>query len=101
MDYTILLTLVSVPCIVAIFCAWKLHKWEAARKKLDEARKKKDSLFIDLACANFALGEATARAVKIDNPSCNGEMTEALEYVKKIKREQRKFFQEQGLNHLH
>jgi len=100
-DFTTVLAFFSVPCILLALVVWKLHRWEAERRKLDEARKEFDSLVIDFMCATFALGEATAKAVKIDNPKSNGEMTEALRHAKKLKHEQRKFLQGQGLNHLH
>jgi len=112
MGYTVLSVIVSVPCILAVFCAWKLHRWEAARQKAaakqeeehkeqDEARKQHDFLVIKGVGASISLGEAIAKAVQQLPVECNGEMKQALDYARDTKREQKEFLQKQGIESLH
>jgi len=70
---------------------WKLHKREAARERLDEARRENGQLLVKSVRAAIALGEATARSVQRLDPACNGEMARALEYAQQVKCEQNEF----------
>ena len=97
----VLFAFVSVPCLVAVVCAWKLHQWETARNERDDARKQNDFLLIKGLGAAIALGEATAKTVQRNMPGSNGEMSEALLYAREIKREQKEFLQRQGIESLH
>lgn len=71
-------------------------------KKREAARKKQELLLVRGINAAIALGEATAKAVqRIPDAKCNGDMHKALDYASKVKHEQRDFFEEQGIIHLH
>lgn len=79
---------------------------EAARAKAQEdkeqAREELDINIMRSLSALFALSEATAKAVqRIPDCHCNGDMTGALEYSKKVKHDQREFLEKQGIHALH
>ena len=75
---------------------------EAVREEKEKAREKLDVLIIRSLAAQSALSEATARAVqRIPEAHCNGDMTAALEYATEVKRDRRKFLDEQGIHALH
>jgi len=76
-------------------------KREAARDKLHEAQKQNGLLLIKGVGAAIALGEATAIAVQRLDPACNGEMAQALENARDMKREQKEFLQQLGIENLH
>lgn len=106
MDVTTLLLAMSIPSAITGFCFWqierKVTKREAEQDKRDEARKKSELIMIKSVNATIALGEATARAVqRIPDANCNGDMHAALEYVEKIKHEQKDFLTEQGVDALY
>ena len=100
-----LVALVCVPTLVACLLSWRIQRrqerQEAAREKREDARKKNEELLMDCVCASMALGEATAKAVQADNPNCNGEMSCALEYTRKVKHQHREFLRRQGIENLH
>lgn len=70
-------------------------------KKMDkerEARRKYELFQVKTQAATISLCKANALALK--NGRCNGETTAALEYLDKVKHEQRDFLNEQGIDHL-
>ena len=97
-----LLIIMSVPSSITGFGIWALKKSmdkrDAKRDKVDEAREMNQILLIKSMGASLALGEATACAIR--DGHCNGEVTAALEYAKKIKHEQKDFLMEQGIKNL-
>ena len=84
----------------------KRDQAEAERAKaLEDKEKAREELDVNIMrslSALFALSEATAKAVqRIPDAHCNGDMTGALDYSKKVKREQREFLEKQGIHALH
>jgi len=70
-------------------------------KKMDReraARRKYEAFQVKTQTATIALCKANAIALK--NGKCNGETKAALEYLEKVKQEQREFLTEQGIDHL-
>ena len=63
-----------------------------------EARRKYEVFQVNMITAVTALSKANAIALK--NGKCNGETSAALCYLDQVKREQRQFLTEQGINHL-
>lgn len=76
----------------------RLDREEAARKEREEARRKYEIFQVKTLTAVTALSKANAIALK--NGKCNGETKAALEYLDKVKHEQREFLTEQGIDHL-
>ena len=69
-----------------------------ARQEQEANRKKFETFQIRGLTATMALCEANASALK--NGRCNGETHAALEYMQKVKREQREFLTSQGIEHI-
>lgn len=79
---------------------------EAARAKAQEekekAREELDLNMVRSFSGLFAVVEAIAEGVqRIPDAHCNGEMTKALEYSKKVKHDLRGFLEKQGIHALH
>lgn len=89
----------SVPSAVTGLCFFwieqKIKKNQAKLEEKEKMREKNEILIIKSNMAAIALGEATATALK--NGHCNGETEAALEYARKVKREQKDFLIEQGI----
>lgn len=80
----------------------RLAKRDEAQEARDKARSNNEYLLIKKLDATVTLAEATARAVqRIPDAKCNGDMTAALEYAEKVKREHRAFITEQGIHQLY
>jgi len=80
---------------------WLLYRRERARDKREEARKESIHFLIRVICAIDAMGEETAKAVQRMDKECNGDMTRALEYARKVKQKHREFLQKHGIDNLH
>ena len=76
----------------------KLDKEQKERAAHEEARRKYEIFQIKTLTATTALCKANAIALK--NGKCNGETHAALEYLERVKNEQREFLTEQGIDHL-
>lgn len=68
------------------------------RQEQDASRKEFEKFQTKGLTATMALCEANATALQ--NGKCNGETHKALEYMQKIKREQREFLTNQGIEHI-
>ena len=80
----------------------RLDKRDAAQAQKEEDNKKYDILLLKRINTSVEIGTATAKAVqRIPNARCNGDMTAALENVKKADKEFYEFLDKQGINHLH
>lgn len=117
MNIETLLLAMSVPSAITGFCFWMLERQiqkrdeknskqrEQRQKQIDEKEAAREqNLFLILQSVNaaIALGEATARAVqRIPDAHCNGDMHAALDYVMKIKHEQKDFLTKQGLQGMY
>lgn len=74
---------------------------DASRKEQEEREKEREQFEqyqISTLMANTKLCEAIATAMQ--NGKCNGETHAALEYVQKVKREQKDFLIKQGIKNL-
>lgn len=80
--------------IVGIF----FHRIEKKMDKEREARRKYELFQVKIQAATISLCKANAIALK--NGKCNGETSEALDYLNKVKHEQWDFLTEQGIDHL-
>ena len=76
----------------------RLDKEEAERRAQEEARRRFERYQLEAQTATMALCEANALALQ--NGRCNGETHKALEYLQKVKREQRDFLNSQGIDHI-
>jgi hypothetical protein len=93
----------GIPAAVTAFAFWGLKRTIERKEKLhserEKAREQSEYLMVKCIGASLALGEATAYALKYGK--CNGEMSNALEYAKSVKHEQRDFLQKQGIGNLY
>lgn len=76
----------------------KMDTEREEREEREEARRKYEIFQIKTLTAVTALSKANAIALK--NGKCNGETSAALEYLDKVKHDQRDFLTEQGIDHL-
>lgn len=107
MTVTEVIILAGVPS--AIFSSllgllmWKVKKEiehsTELQKQHDAARLQHEKFQVSMLTAVSAVCEANAIAMQ--NGRCNGETHAALEYLRKVKREQREFMTAQGLEHIH
>lgn len=76
----------------------RLADEDKARQRQEDARKQFERYQLTALTATMALCEANARAMQ--NGRCNGETHAALEYMQKVKHEQRDFLTNQGIDHI-
>ena len=96
----------AIPTGITGLAFWLLQrritKRDAEQATRDEARLKNEVMLIQKVDASLGLAEATARAVqRIPDAKCNGDMSSALEYARRVKIEHRKFMTEQGVHQLY
>lgn len=99
------LVAVGIPPIITHRLEKKMDRREAIRLSIEEERAKQrtelELILIQSISASLTLGEATARAVQqIPDAHCNGDMHSALEYVTKVKGEQKNFLTKLGVSSL-
>lgn len=76
----------------------RLDREAEERKRQEEARKEFERYQLEGLTATMKLCEANALALQ--HGHCNGETHAALEYMQKVKREQRQFLSSHGLDHI-
>lgn len=76
----------------------KLADAEKARKAHEESRKKFELFEVQTLLAATSLCEANALALQ--NGKCNGETHAALEYLRKVKHQQKDFLVAQGVDNI-
>lgn len=76
----------------------RLDREHEARKAQEAARIEFEGFLVDGITATMKLSEANALALQ--HGRCNGETHAALDYMRDVKRKQRKFFQQQGLENI-
>lgn len=76
----------------------RLDREHEARKAQEAARIEFEGFLVDGITATMKLSEANALALQ--HGRCNGETHAALDYMREVKRKQRKFFQQQGLENI-
>ena len=92
--WTILLAIGVPSAIVGIL----FRRIEKKMDKERDARRKYELFQVKVQAATIALCKANAIALK--NGRCNGETKAALEYLARVKHEQRDFLNEQSIDHL-
>lgn len=111
-----LLIAAGVPSAVIGVCVWLLkreiekrddrEREERKRRQMEaddreERREQFEFHLLQSVSATAALAKATAKAVqRIPDAHCNGDMSAALDYADKVKKEQNKFMQKQGISNL-
>lgn len=95
----------GVPSAIMGIIVWKFErriaKHDQDMEEKSKAQKELVLILIKGTMASIALGEATAKAVqRIPDAHCNGDMHAALEYAISVKREQKDFLANQGVNAL-
>ena len=103
--WTILLAIGLPSAIIGGIVAFAFNRIEKkmdadrkAREKHEEARRDYELFQVKTLTAVIALSKANAIALKTGK--CNGETTAALEYLERVKHEQRDFLTAQGIEHL-
>lgn len=96
--WTVLLAVGLPSAIVGGIVGIFFHRIEKKMDKEREARRKYELFQVKIQAATISLCKANAIALK--NGKCNGETKAALEYLNKVKHEQRDFLNEQGIDHL-
>ena len=76
----------------------KLEADRKAREEAEEARKEYEKFNVHVLTACIKLSEANA--IALQNGKCNGETHAALDYLTQVRREQRKFLIDQGIDHI-
>ena len=76
----------------------RIIKVEAEREQKDADRRKFETNQFKLISAVAAVTEANA--IALQNGKCNGETHKALDYMERVKHEQRDFLVEQGVDSL-
>lgn len=76
----------------------RLKKDEEKREHQEKARREFEQFEVQLLTATVTLCESTATALQ--NGHCNGETHAALEYLKKVKHDQRDFLIKNGIAHI-
>lgn len=99
------LVAVGIPPLITHQLEKEIDRREAIRLSIEEERTKQraklELILIQSISASLALGEATARAVqRIPDAHCNEDMRSALEYVSKVKKNQKTFLTELGISSL-
>ena len=102
MDYGLILAAIGLPSIISgiflYFFKRDMDRRAAQATEREDARRQLDVLLVQGINAALAVGEATGRAVK--EGTCNGEMTDALEYSCEVKNKLTNFLTERGVSHL-
>ena len=76
----------------------RMDREHEARKAQEAARIEFEGFLVDGITATMKLSEANA--IALQNGRCNGETHAALGYMREVKRKQRKFFQQKGLENI-
>ena len=104
MEITIWTLLVALGILTAptTLMIWRLQrtiiKKEKIRETKEATREEYQVILIHGINASLAIGEATAEAIR--DGYCNGNVSSALEYAKRIKHEQNEFIQKQAAKNL-
>ena len=97
-----LIMLLGIPSAVTGLFVWYLKRWLEKKEKKAEERNKAltDILIAQIMCNNagLSLSEAIANAVsRIPDAQCNGDMHQALDVARQMKREQRELLTKLGV----
>ena len=114
---TAILIAMGVPTAVTAFCFWLIERRIQKRsdleakqrdkqlKKIEDQDKAQQAMIVTIIeglNANYALSEATARAVqRIPDAHCNGDMESALEYAGTIKHKQKDILTLHGIKNIY
>lgn len=115
-DWLSLLISAVPAALVGFLFGWvekRLAKLDEKRTKAQKEREKRNQeaerirqqqmlFLVQMQEAIATLSTATAKAVqRIPDAHCNGDMSRALEYARRVKRDQRDFLQQQGIKHIY
>lgn len=76
-------------------------RYRQEREKKEQDREQFEIHLIESVNASMALSEATARAVqRIPDAHCNGDMHAALKYAEEVKRNQKAFLTQKGVQSI-
>ena len=95
----------GIPTAITSLFFWHikcmLEKKEKEREHAEQNRQHNELLIIKGIGASLALSEATATAVqRIPDAHCNGDMSAALEYARKVKHEHKDFLYEKAIDSI-
>ena len=95
----------GIPTAITSIFFWyikrMLEKKEKERECAEQNRQHNELLIIKGIGASLALSEATATAVqRIPDAHCNGDMSAALEYARKVKHEHKDFLYEKAIDSI-
>lgn len=105
MDIWGFIAAMGVPSALTGLLIWwlKRHidKREAKREEREKNTEKLMCMMVQETRATNVLATATAKAVqRIPDAHCNGDMTAALAEADRIRKEESKFFTDQGIKHI-
>lgn len=95
MDIWSFLLAIGVPSAIFGIMMKRFEQRMDAEKK---ARRDFEQFQVEGLCATMKVCEANA--IALQNGKCNGETHAALEYMRKVKRDQREFLINQGIDHI-
>lgn len=99
MDFWSIVVAIGLPtAVVASLVGVMFRRIE---KRLDdEKNNRREFEKFQVDCLTATMGLCEANAIALQNGKCNGETHAALEYMQKVKREQRTFLIRQGIDHI-
>lgn len=95
MDIWSFLLAIGVPSAIFGIMMKRFEQRMDAEKK---ARRDFEQFQVEGLCATMKVCEANA--IALQNGKCNGETHAALEYMRKVKHDQREFLINQGIDHI-
>jgi hypothetical protein len=95
MDIWAFLLALGIPSAVFGIMLKRFEKRMDAERR---ARRDFEQFQVKGLCATMKVCEANA--IALQNGKCNGETHAALEYMREVKRDQREFLIEQGIDHI-
>ena len=105
MNINEVIIIAGIPTAVTGVFFWYIkrmvEKKEKEREYAEQNRQHNELLIIKGIGASLALSEATAAAVqRIPDAHCNGDMSAALEYARKVKHEHKDFLYEKAIDSI-
>ena len=99
MNIWVIITAIGLPTtVVATIVGIMFRRIE---KRMDDEKKaRRDFEHFQIRSLTATMGLCEANAIALQNGKCNGETHKALDYMQKVKREQREFLISQGIEHI-
>ena len=99
MDIWAIITAVGLPTAFVSTVVGIMSRRIEARMD-SEKKARRDFELFQIKTITATMGLCEANAIALENGRCNGETHKALEYMREVKREQRDFLLEQGIEHI-